>query len=703
MPGAALGSIETDMLFSTSWLSRYVELPASHDELAELLTGCGLVVEETHARGGDTVFDLDVPSNRVDAMNHVGVAREIAASRRLELRLPAVQLTEKAPAAAELAGVTIDDLQLCPRYAARVVRGVEVAPSPPWLAKLLEAIGLRPLNNVADVTNFVLWELGHPLHAFDLARLAGQRIVVRCAREGERLVTLDGVERPLVAEDLVIADADKPVALAGIMGGAETAIGAGSRDVLLEGAWFGPTVVRKTAQRLHMHTDASHRFERTPARDGMLAALDRAAALIAEVAGGEVAEGMIDVVGPLPGPVVCDLRMERLSGLLGVEIAAAEVADILGRLGFELEETDGGFRAGVPSYRADVIREEDLIEEVARHYGYDNLPSTLPEVRGVEEAGTPEVLGERRLKRLLAAAGYREAMASSLSSAAEQEPFLDGSEQVVAIANPISESLAVLRAHLTPGLLAAVAHNVNRGALDLKLFEVGRRFGGPLGEDGVVERWAVAVVATGRRRPPHWDEGDAGADLYDLKGAIEAVGEQMAWPAWQWSAGKRPGLAPSTTALLRCGEPGGDSTAGHGWAGKLSRETAERFGLAVDVWVAELDIDDLLPRRHPTARYRPASRFPGGVRDLAIVLPETVAYAEVEAAVRAAAAGDGLPLEGLELLEIYRGDEIPAGNRGLTLRFAYRAEDRTLTAEEIDGAHGSLAATLQERLDARRR
>lgn len=687
------------MYFSAEWLSRYVELPDSIDKLAELLTRCGMVVDGQRRHGTDTVFDLDIPSNRVDAMNHVGVAREIAAARRVELRLPDADAEEAGPTIDELTSVAIDDLEGCPRYCARLVRGVSVAPSPPWLVALLEAIGLRPLNNVADITNFVLWELGHPLHAFDFDQLAERRIVVRRAREGETLVTLDDVERALLPADVVIADAEVPVALAGVMGGADSAISAGSTDVLLEGAWFDPVAVRRTGQRLNLHTDARHRFERTPAHDGMLAALDRAAALVVELAGGELAPGTIDITGELPGPVSAVLRSSRLRELLGIEIAGEDIEDILGRLGFRLTEIDGGYRVEVPSYRPDVTLEEDLIEEVGRHYGYDRLPATLPVIRGTEEPATREVIGEWRLKRSLVAAGCTEAMSSSLSSVDEQAVFTPR-DDLVAVANPISESLGVLRALITPGMLAGAAHNVNHGQSSLRLFELGRCFSGPLNDDGVVERWGLGIVLTGKRRAAHWNAPADAVDFFDLKGLVDGLAQRLAWPGWAWRAGERAGLVAPTTATIRSLD--GNIAAG-GWAGKLAPEAADRFGIEVDVWLAELDIDALLPRPHPTARYRPLSRFPGGARDVALVLPRDVAYATVEHTVREAATGADLPLADSALVEVYEGDEIPANSRGMTLRFVFRADDRTLTADEIDAGEKLLVERLAEACDARRR
>jgi phenylalanyl-tRNA synthetase beta chain len=581
-----------------------------------------------------------------------------------------------------------------------LIRGVKVEPSPQWLANLIESIGLRPLNNVADITNFVLWELGHPLHAFDFDRLVDHQIVVRRARKSESLVVLDHIKHTLTSSDLVIADGQRPVALAGVIGGAETSITNDTVNVLIEGAWFDPATVRATAHRLNLHTDASHRFERSPAHDGMLLAIDRAASLIQEIGGGALSRGTIDVVGTLPEPVSTTLRQTRLKGLLGIEVPSSEVEEILTRLGFSLAAKTGGYDVGVPSFRPDVTREEDLIEEVGRHNGYDRLPATLPVVRSIQDSGTSEVLGEQRLKQCLVAAGCREIMSSSLSSLLEQSGFVGQVEDLVSINNPISEELSVLRAHLVPGLLGAVAHNLNHGQTSLRLFEVGHCFAGPLTEDGVTEYWSMAIALTGSQRRDHWKDVSTPVDFYDLKGIVEHVTKQMAWPKWQWGAGKSPGIDQSATALIRNGA-GGNIPAG--WAGRISADTAQTFDIDAEVWVVELNIDKPIGLPHPTTPYRPVSRFPGGSRDVALVLPEGSDYGVVETTVRVAAAEAMLPLAGITLIEIYKGDEIPPGHRGMTLRFTFRAADRTLTAAEIEAGQKKLVDTLSKKLGARQR
>ena len=485
-----------------------------------------------------------------------------------------------------------------------------------------------------------------------------------------------------------------------MIGGAETSITNDTVNVLLEGAWFDPATVRATAHRLNLHTDASHRFERSPAHDGMLLAIDRAASLIQEIGGGALSRGTVDVVGTLPEPVNTTLRQTRLKGLLGIEVPSSEVEEILTRLGFSLAAKTGGYDVGVPSFRPDVTREEDLIEEVGRHNGYDRLPATLPVVRSIQDSGTPEILGEQRLKQSLVAAGCREIMSSSLSSLLEQSGFVGQVEDLVSINNPISEELSVLRAHLAPGLLGAVAHNLNHGQTSLRLFEVGRCFAGPLTDDGVTEYWSMAIALTGSQRRDHWKDVSIPVDFYDLKGIVEHVTKQMAWPKWQWGAGKSPGIDQSATALIRNGA-GGNIPAG--WAGRISADTAQTFDIDAEVWVVELNIDKPIGLPHPTTPYRPVSRFPGGSRDVALVLPEGSNYGVVETTVRVAAAKAMLPLAGITLIEIYKGDEIPPGHRGMTLRFTFRAADRTLTSAEIEAGQKKLVDILSKKLGARQR
>ena len=684
------------MRFSTNWLRDYVDVPPDQRELVSALSMLGLVVDDATPRGEDLQLDLDIPSNRPDVMNHFGVARELAATLEVEYRPPRAGVDEGSTSAASLAAVEIEDAAACPRYAARVIVGVSVEPSPPWLCERLEAIGLRPVNNVADVTNFVLWEMGHPLHAFDLDKLSGAKVIVRRARDGERLTTLDSIERRLVPADLVIADAQRPVALAGVMGGADTAIEPGAQRLLLEGALFEPTTVRRMAKRHGTQTDASHRFERGLAFDGMLAALDRAAALIADVAGGEVCSGRLDVFAEEPAPRVLELRTSRVERLLGAAIDRDSIAGLLRRLSFEVTERGDDLRVTIPSWRGDVQREVDLIEEVARLYGYDRLVPTLPTLRhqSVSAAEAGRSRSERRLKRLCTSLNFWEAMTFTFTSETAQRPFRAPGVELVPLAKPLSESMAVLRPRLGPGLLSAIAHNLNHGVPGVRLFELGRCF--EPGEDKIVERSHLALVACGPAKPRNWASDSRPFDFSDLSGALATLTQRMKWPALSLHPEEAPGFQSGACAGLTVA----DRDRSIGTAGRVANEAAEAFGIDIPVWLAEIDVDDLLQRVPAIDEVNPLPRFPAAERDLSLLLRTEVSYAALAASLEEL---DHLPLETHELVDVYVGDDLPAGHRSLTLRLVYRAAERTLTSEEIEDAHQAVVDHLQASLGASQR
>ncbi|HEX8687049.1 MAG TPA: phenylalanine--tRNA ligase subunit beta, partial [Pyrinomonadaceae bacterium] len=515
-------------------------------ELADRLTMAGLAVDAVKEEGGDSVLEIDLTSIRPDCLSHLGVAREAAALTGSSVRAPDLAAKNVGGRAEEFTSVEIEDVDLCPRYAARVVRGVKIGPSPDWLVRRLQAISQRPINNVADVTNFVMHETGQPLHAFDLATLGGRRIVVRRARAGEKLRTLDGVERVLDAETLVIADAARPVAVAGVMGGEETEISASTTEVLVESAYFAPQSVRRTSKALGLQTEASYRFERGVDYEGVRRAQDRCVALICELAGGTATEDAVDVYPrKIEWPTVA-LRPRRVRELTGLDVPAAECVRILTALGFEPgdpavgEGGDGRVNFVVPTWRTDVSIEEDLVEEVARVHGYEKIEESLPPSPVTGEY----LVGDRRrraARQVLTAAGYDEAVSFSFideadglgeSGASRFEPVAGlrragGEGDFVRLSNPIIEGARLMRPTLLPGLLGATRHNFNHGTRDVRLFETGRVFAAGGGEDGRPgEVETLALVLTGEAL----EEGRAAgrpADFFDLKGAFEAAADAM--------------------------------------------------------------------------------------------------------------------------------------------------------------------------------
>jgi phenylalanyl-tRNA synthetase beta chain len=658
----------------------------------------------------DASLDLEITPNRVDLACHVGVARELAAEAGLELRLPPIDgpgwepAWSDGPEEATAGGVTvrIEDAGRCGRYLGAVVRGVRVGPSPAWLQARLRSVGSRPINNVVDATNYVLRELDQPLHAFDLARIRGERIEVRGARAGERLRTLDGVERSLEPVATVIADAEGPVAVAGVMGGEESEVTAETTDVFLECAWFDPAHTRHTARALDLSTDASYRFERGVDRRGCEAALLRCVRLILATAGGE-AEAEAVRVGEVPGPEpIVRLRPERVRRVLGLCLDADRIDGLLGPLGFGREEgAELAFR--IPGWReGDVRREVDLIEEVARRHGYERFPSGSRPTRPSAVPEDPAFARARRVRRLLEARGLLEARSSSLVARSEADP-----ERPVELLHPISAEEGFLRGALVPVLLRRLEHNWTRGAADVRLYEIGTAFrhrdAEETGEVPVEEELRVAALLTGRRRPPHWSEEAAPVDVWDLKGlAAEVAGELC-------EADVRPLPVPDAgdagPALGGFGPPdwlGAErfelvGPRGRiGVAGRVRPEAVDAPPWAGAVWALEFRLEAVgLPS---PASYRALSSFPAVPRDLALAVPASVSAGEVETVIR-----DGAPqwLEDVRLFDVYEGEGVEDGRRSLAFRFRFRARDRTLEDTEVESALKQIIRRLEERCDAR--
>src|SRR5688572_4309088 len=510
------------MLISYHWLKDLTETKLSPQELRERLTMVSLAIDAVEQHGDDQVLDVEVPSNRPDCLSHVGIAREVAVIGNGHMQMPASEQIKTEGRAESFTSVEIKDPDLCPRYAARLVRGVKIGPSPDWLAKRLETIGQRPINNVADITNYVLHELGQPLHAFDFAKLGGHRIVVRRSAPGEKLKTLDGVERTLTGNMLVIADAEKPVALAGIMGGEDSEISTQTTDVLIESAYFDPNSVRQTARQLGMDTEASRRFERGADCEGLLSAQQRCVELICEVAGGVATGDAIDIYPQPLGDRVVSLRPERVEELTSLSVQPDEILRILAGLGFENASESFSFK--VPSWRIDVEQEEDLVEEVARHTGYEKIREELPPA-SLSGEYQPSEMQQRSLRRALNAFGFDEAINFSFiprESRFELIPSLRGHENdQPQLANPIIEDAAWMRSTLLPGLLSSLRHNFNHGIRDVRLFEIGRIFSISTPGELPQETLALALVATGGALEENRAQAERDLDFFDLKGALE--------------------------------------------------------------------------------------------------------------------------------------------------------------------------------------
>jgi phenylalanyl-tRNA synthetase beta chain len=659
----------------------------------EVAAGADLV---EHLGLDDVVLEVEVTPNRPDCLSVFGIAREVAALTRGRLRPPATTVAEHDPHADTLASVTIADPDLCRRFTARAITGVRVQPSPAWLAQRLRAVGLRPINNVVDITNYVMWELGHPLHAFDHARLIGHRIVVRRARSGERLVTLDGQTRALAEAMLVIADAERAVGVAGVMGGANTEVSAATGTVLLEAAWFNPGSIRRTARALGLATEASYRFERGADIDGIPDVQARAAALIAELAGGRVARGLLDVYpSPRPRPEVL-LRLDRIRRVIGACPPKPVVGEILQGLGFPARERDGGFAVAVPSFRRDVSMEDDLVEEVARVWGYGEIPSTLPSGTLTLTRRPRPVVAQDAVREALTAAGFHEAVNISLIDPASLSHLgmAPDDPRVVALQNPLAADRSVLRPALLGGLLEALQTNVRRQNPDVRLFEVGRVFESQGAGKLALEETRIAIALTGLRAPRAWFSGKARADVFDAKGAVEVVVEALG--RGEVDVGS---LEPTGAPYLEEGRGTSVVVDGSpvGVLGELHPAVQRAFDLPAAVFYAELSLDRLeaLPAR-PVV-HRPLPRFPAVQRDLAVVLPSQVPAAEVGRAIRALS---NPSLKRVTLFDVYTGEQVGAGRKSLAYSLLYQADDRTLTDAEVNAMHREVVERLREELGA---
>lgn len=693
------------MLFSRDWLGQYVELPGSTEELARRLTDAGFAVElieevappeGSEASGRpDESLDVDVTTNRVDAMNHIGLARELAVATGKPLRLPATASTAADPngEAAKAFSVTIESNAeaVCARYVGRLIRGVTVGPSPPWLVRRLEAIGSRAINNVVDVTNYVLWECGQPLHAFDLETLSGSEIRVRMAAEGEKVTTLDGEERKLDSDMMVIADAEQPVAIAGVMGGLDSEVTETTKDVLLESAWFDPISVRRTSKRLGMHTDASHRFERGVDPELASWAAARAAALIAEIAGGTVADDPVEARFGKHDAGVVRLDLDRLDAFAGIPIAQDSAITWLEGLGCAVDAVGSGriYDVTIPSWRHhDLLEAADLYEEVLRIHGFDGIPATLPSLRGKDGPRTERQRLRDRLRRRLSAAGYTEAINYSFHSPEADRSFVPAIEgQPLGLENPLSELYSLLRRSVVPGLVEAARFNQRRGAGSVRLFELGVVFAKDA--DGVPqETETVALVAGGALGNP-W-QGQVEIDFFDLKGAVESLGDAMGLQLSVETLGDEEaegsGLVAGAAGSIHI--EGGDSI---GVIGQLAGTVNDEKGFPL--FVAELELDGLETEAAMRKVIVP-SRIPGISVDLTFGHPLSVAWSEIRSAIDEAAPEI---LASVRLRDRYQGQGVAEGMVNTTIEFRYDAEDRQLTREEVNRHHLALGEELERR------
>jgi phenylalanyl-tRNA synthetase beta chain len=675
------------MKLSSHWIRDFVDLTVDDRRLAEDLTNVGIAVEGISGTGADTVFEMEIGTNRPDAMNHYGVAREAAAIYELPLKqLSAVssRLSAKTSHDAPFP-ITVEEPSLCPRFSARVIRGTRIQASSQKIAHRLHLLDQRPISNAVDATNYVLWEMGKPTHVFDMDLLEGGKIIVRKARDGETLKTLDGVERKLTPEDLVVCDAKKPVGLAGVMGGYDTMITEKTRNIVIESAWWDPGIVRKMARRHGIHTDASHRFERGADFESTVLSCDLVARMILESGGGELVGDVVDVVSkPMDqAPVV--LRVADVRRILGESIDRELIFRLLKRLGFTLipeGHDDAQFRVHIPSWRLDVEREIDVIEEVARLHGYDKFENTLPAYSGAV-VELPNAAMDATLRQRALALGYHEALSLTFISHADAERFSSSSTntKVLELENPLSEEASVMRSSLAPGMLDMLAWNLNREVTEARLFEMGSVYG-LSGETRVEPKRAClgATAAAVRASLPaggaldvsKGEQVSAAETFRGFKGDVENLLAAFA-PEITYDRETPEYFHPGRSARARVK----GAVVAH--FGQIDPQVAARK-LRQDVFLAEFDLEQLYKQGLRTVKFAPLGKYPAVERDFSFVFADHVSFEEMRKAVTELGLEE---LREVRPVEIFRGGSIPSGKYSVLLRVRFQSAERTLREDEV--------------------
>ncbi len=639
----------------------------------------------------DWVLDLNITPNRSDCLCVLGIAREVAALTGKPLLFPFSKRTETEPPADRLTSVVLERADLCPRYVAKLILGVRIGPSPFWMRRRLEACGVRAISNIVDVTNYVMLEMGQPLHAFDFNRLEEKRIVVRTAAPGFTFNTLDGTGRRMPKDALMICDGKKPVALAGIMGGLNSEVEEDTKDILLESAYFDPMGIRRTSKQLGLSTEASIRFERGIDPNGSLRAAERAADLMAVLAGGAVSTGSVDAYPRKIEPLQVPLRVSRVNQILGTLINAKEVQNHLNQLQLQVRE-DGtdSFRVTVPTYRVDLTREIDLVEEVARLHGFHRVPVTLPSGRVSPRKRTPMQIGMERARSLLTGFGFWEVITYSFISPQVlldlQISSSDRKGKGLPIQNPLSEEQAIMRTTLVPGLLHTARSNFHRQNLDLKLFELGRVFFPRGPEEQPEEVEFLGGVLSGLREEESWAKARSECDFFDLKGILEGLFEGVGLSGVQFLGDSRiPFLHPGKACRIHLGEED------IGIMGEVNPGMGELLDVKEKVFLFELNFQEIVARMTERRAFTPLPRYPAVTRDLAVVVDEPVAAGDILQALWKSSEGW---IKEIRLFDLYRGNPVPPGKKSLAFRLIYQKEDRTLTDREVNDFHQTLIQVL---------
>jgi phenylalanyl-tRNA synthetase beta chain len=691
-----------------NWLKQFADVTASPADLRARLSLAGIAVDSIEETAAGPVLDAEVTANRPDCLGHLGIAREVTAIYRLPLKPLHPKLKESAEKVSNATSVEIESPELCGRFTARVLRGVKVQPSPDWLRQGLEAIGEKSINNVVDVTNYVMFELGHPLHAYDFDKLNEKRIVVRQAKPGEKIRTLDGAERTLTKDMCVITDAARAIGIGGVMGGADTEISFSTRNILLECGWFDPITVRRTSKALGLRSEASYRFERGADLETAELASRRAAELIQQLAGGEILSGVVDIYPNRAPERKIELSRQELLRVMGADVPDRDVEAILSALGFHPVRVDvnrgsEGSLAAIwecrqVSWRRDVTRGIDLIEEVTRHYGYDKFPPRLPPAKQPARR-LPHAEAQDRLRERMVGLGYQELVEIPIVDTQRNELFRPENLVPAVIANPLAEDASVMRSTGIVSMVRAIEWNLNHGQRNLRLFEIGKTY--ELCDGEPIETSVLTIGATGLAREKTIYEAPREYGLVDLKGDLDSIGALAGNFTWksdgpQWLTASRA----AEISLSHGNRTPANARSTLGLAGQLARRIADQLKLRQDVFLAELRLEPLLTGMEAAdaaRRFKLLPRFPAVERDFSLVLADGVTFAQVEQTIRSL----NIPeLETIEAADLFRGGQIPAGKFSLMIRVKFQSAETTFTDAQLNEFSAGIVNALQDKLGA---
>ncbi|MCX5678897.1 MAG: phenylalanine--tRNA ligase subunit beta [Candidatus Omnitrophica bacterium] len=679
------------MRISYNWLKEYVNVRLQPDRLAQALTMAGLSVESVKALGSDHIFELEITANRPDWLSVIGVAREVAALTGGKLNIPSIPKVKVKASGGRGAKIRVEERGLCPRYTARIIKNVKVGESPQWLKVRIEAMGLRSVNNIVDITNFCLFETGEPMHAFDLDKITGSEVIIRKALQGEKIILIDGAEKTLDKSMLVIADSKSPIAIAGVMGALNTEVTGSTKNILLEAAYFDQVSVRRTSRKLAIATESSYRFERRVDIENIVYSSNRALELIMKLAGGE-AGAFIDIGAREAKKNIIDIRPGRVNKLLGTDISAGLIKKTALALGMDVKSSSGKkLKLEAPNFRSDLRTEVDVIEEIARIYGYDKIPVTLPKIVEQPMRMDQDMVVRNRVRECLAALGADEIMTYSLLNKKAIISSGVRTDSLVSISNPLTTEQEAMRPSLIPGMLNAVMWNINRKTKDLKLFEIGNVYFKK--DEKFGEKKNLAIAITGQSFTG-WVVKPVQADFFELKGIVETLYSELGIEAVEFSRVLNNGFSRSECAQIHIA---GEAV---GVMGLISQKVLHEFDIKDKVYLLEVDLDAILKHVRMEKRFAELSKYPSVYRDISIVVAREILNSEIMSVMKAAGA---VVLKDARLIDRYEGKQVPEGKQSLTYRLEYCDPAKTLEEKEILNVHGRMLGELEAKFGAKLR